>query len=147
MKLDRGTLVLVGLDPTRGHEQRGVRPCIIVSDPDVTEDQRYPLLCVVPLTGRPGKGALYPELASGSGGLRKRSFALLDQIRTVDKRHVLRIYGRIRAEELDVVDEGLRLFLGLSKCPVREVRYPLLRPSTPLAAVFPVPLNSSSTPR
>ncbi len=113
MKLDRGTLVLVGLDPTRGHEQRGVSPCIIVSDPEVTEDQRYPLLCVVPLTGRSGQGALYPELAAGSGGLRRRSFALLDQIRTVDKRRVLKIYGRITVQELDAVDEGLRLLLGL----------------------------------
>lgn len=114
MRLDRGTVVLVGLDPTRGHEQRGVRPCIIVSDPDITEDQRYPLLCVVPLTGRPGQGALYPQLAAGSGDLRKRSFALLDQIRTVDKRRVLKTYGRIKAEELDAVAEGLRLLLGLS---------------------------------
>ncbi len=114
MKLDRGTVVLVGLDATWGHEQQGVRPCIIVSDPDVTEDQRYPLLCVVPLTGRVGRGALYPELASGSGGLQKRSFALLDQIRTIDKRRVFRTYGRITADELDAVDEGLRLLLGLS---------------------------------
>ena len=114
MKLDRGTVVLVGLDPTRGHEQRGVRPCLIVSDPDVTEDQRYPLLCIVPMTGRPGLGALYPELTEGSGGLRKRSFALLDQIRTVDKRRVLKVYGRIPPEELEAVDDGLRLLLGLS---------------------------------
>jgi mRNA-degrading endonuclease toxin of MazEF toxin-antitoxin module len=31
--LDRGTVVLVELDPTVGREQRGVRPCIAVSDP------------------------------------------------------------------------------------------------------------------
>jgi hypothetical protein len=30
--LNRGTVVLVELDPTLGHEQRGVRPCIAVSD-------------------------------------------------------------------------------------------------------------------
>ncbi len=114
MKLERGTVVLVSLDPTLGHEQRGVQPCIIVSDSDVTEDQRYPLLCVVPLTGRTGRGALYPALAPGSSGLRKRSVALLDQVRTVDKRRVLKVFGRIAAEELEVVDDGLKLFLGLS---------------------------------
>ena len=32
MNLDRGSVVLVGLDPTVGHEQRGLRPCIAVSD-------------------------------------------------------------------------------------------------------------------
>lgn len=114
VKLARGTLVLVSLDPTLGHEQRGVRPCVVVSDPDVTEDQRYPLLCVVPLTGRSGKGALYPAVAPGSGGLRKPSYALLDQVRTVDKRRVRRIFGRIAVEELDAIDDGLKLLLGPS---------------------------------
>ncbi len=113
MKLDRGTVVLVSLDPTLGHEQRGLRPCIIVSDPDVTEDQRYPLLCVVPITGTPGQGALYPTLAPGSGDLRKRSFALLDQIRTIDKRRVRKVFGRIAGDELMAVDDGLALLLGL----------------------------------
>ena len=40
--LERGTLVLLVLDPTVGHEQRGVRPCVAVSDPDVIADQRFP---------------------------------------------------------------------------------------------------------
>ena len=115
MKLDRGTVVLVSLDPTLGHEQRGLRPCIIVSDPDVTEDQRYPLLCVVPITGTPGKGALYPALASGSGDLRRRSFALLDQIRTIDKRHVHKVFGKIATDELEAIDDGLALLLGLRR--------------------------------
>ncbi len=33
VRLERGTVVLLALDPTVGHEQRGVRPCIVVSDP------------------------------------------------------------------------------------------------------------------
>ena len=115
MRLGRGTVVLVTLDPTLGHEQRGLRPCIIVSDPDVTQDQRYPLLCVVPITGTPGRGALYPELAAQARGLRKSSWALLDQVRTIDKRRVRRVFGEIAAEELEAVDDGLRLLLGLGE--------------------------------
>ena len=113
MRLERGTVVLVALDPARGHEQRGLRPCVIVSDPAVTEDQRYPLVCVVPVTGTPGEGALYPGLAPSPDGFRKRSYALVDQVRTVDKRRVRKIFATIAPEELAAVDEGLRLFLGL----------------------------------
>jgi len=113
VRLTRGTLVLVGLDPTFGHEQRGARPCVVVSDPDVTEDQRYPVLCVVPVTSTPGRGALYPPIEAGPGGLTRRSFALLDQIRSVDKRRIGRIFGKIAPGELASLDEGLRLFLGL----------------------------------
>ncbi len=50
MNLGRGAVVVVVLDPTVGHEQKGLRPCVVVSDPEVIGDQRFPLLCVVPLS-------------------------------------------------------------------------------------------------
>lgn len=113
MKVDRGAVVLVELDPTVGHEQREVRPCIAVSDPAVNADQRFPLIAVVPVTGTRGEGSLYPELSSGKSGLTKTSFALIDHIRSIDKRRIRRLYGRVTKDELAAVDQGLELFLGL----------------------------------
>ena len=113
MKPERGIVVVLSLDPTIGHEQKGMRPCVVVSAPEVIADQRYALVCVVPITGTPGEGALYPRLMPGASGLRKPSFALVDQLRSVDKRRVTRFLGRISVEELKAIDEGLRLYLGL----------------------------------
>jgi mRNA interferase MazF len=113
VKLDRGTVVLVVLDPTVGHEQRGQRPCIAVSDPTVNADQRFPLIAVVPVTGTPGAGALYPELAPGASGLTKPSYALIDHLRSIDKRRIRRVFGRVADDELAAIDQGLELFLGL----------------------------------
>jgi mRNA interferase MazF len=115
MKLDRGSLVLLDLDPVVGHEQRGTRPCVVVSDPDVVTDQRFPLLGVVPVTGTPGEGALYPSLAPGKSGLTKVSYALTDHVRSVDKRRVKQVFGRLTPLEIEAVDEGLALFLGLGE--------------------------------
>ena len=112
MRLDRGTVILLDLDPTIGHEQRGVRPCVVVSDPEVVADQRFPLLCVVPVTGTPGDGALYPPLGPGHSGLTKMSYALIDHLRSVDKRRVRRVFGQLAPGELGAVDDGLALFLG-----------------------------------
>lgn len=42
------------------------------------------------------------------------SFALVDQIRSVDKRRIIRVYGVITVDELKALDQGLELFLGLS---------------------------------
>src|ERR1017187_1289746 len=78
VKVGRGAVVVVELDPTVGREQHGVRPCVVVSDPDVIGDQRFPLVGVVPVTGTPGEGLLYPPLAPGQSGLAKKSFALID---------------------------------------------------------------------
>ena len=113
MKVGRGAVVVVELDPTVGREQHGVRPCVVVSDPDVIGDQRFPLVCVVPVTGTPGEGLLYPPLAPGQSGLAKKSFALIDHLRSIDKRRIRRIFGELAPEEIAAIDEGLALFLGL----------------------------------
>ncbi len=114
MTLDRGTVVLVELDPTVGREQRGVRPCVAVSDPSVNADQRFPLIAVVPVTGTAGVGALYPAIAPGSSGLAKASCALVDHIRSIDKRRIRRMFGQVSPGELASIDLGMELFLGLT---------------------------------
>lgn len=114
MKFARGAIVLVELDPAAGHEQKGVRPCIVVSDPSVILEQRFPMVCVVPITGTLGLGLFYPEISPGRSGLLKKSCALVDQIRSIDKRRIRTIYGEINALEMTAIDEGISSFLGLS---------------------------------
>jgi mRNA interferase MazF len=114
VRLERGTVVLVDLDPTLGREQRGVRPCVVVSDPAVNSDLRFPFVAVVPVTGTPGVGALYPALAPGASGVAKPSWALVDQLRSVDKRRIRRVFGRVSGAELRAIDDGAALFLGLT---------------------------------
>ena len=117
MTLDRGTVVLVELDPTVGREQRGVRPCTAVSDPSVSADQRFPLIAVVPVTGAAGVGALYPALSAGTSGLTKTSYALVDHLRSIDKRRIRRLFGQVSPSELAGIDQGLEQFLGLCTRP------------------------------
>ena len=96
MRLGRGAVVVVELDPTVGHEQHGMRPCVVVSDPDVISDQRFPLVCVVPVTGTPGEGLLYPPLAPGQS----KPFRLTFEHISADWNHAY--------PELQVTDVTLR---------------------------------------
>ena len=111
--LDRGSVVLVRLDPISGHEQAGTRPCVVVSPPEVNDAMRFPLIAVVPLTRTPGRGILYPWIPREAGGLTADSYALADQVRSIDKARVVRIFGRVADEQMAAVDDGLRAFLGL----------------------------------
>ena len=52
-------------------------------------------------------------LRPGPSGLAKTSYALIDHIRSVDKRRVRRVFGQVSATEMNMIDEGLSLFLGL----------------------------------
>jgi hypothetical protein len=62
-------------------------------------------------TGTPGEGALHPRLAPGPSGLRRPSFAL-----------VRRIFGPVSSREIEAIDVGLRLYLGLDdESPARPV--------------------------
>ena len=72
------------------------------------------MVCVVPITKTRGEGPLYPVLDSKTTGLRLRSYALVDQIRCIDKRRITRLFGRISTKELNAIERGLKLFLGLS---------------------------------
>lgn len=114
MKLGRGAVVVVELDPALGRGQRGVVPCVVVSDPDVISDQRFPLVCVVPVTSIRGEGLLYPPLSPSESGLAQQSFALIDQLRSVDKRRIRRVFGELPRKAIAAIDEGLAAFLGLA---------------------------------
>jgi mRNA interferase MazF len=89
--------------------------CVAVSDRAVNASQRFPLIAVVPVTGTAGVGALYPQLSAGPSGLTKASFALIDHLRSIDKRRIRRVYGQLSTSELAAIDQGLELFLGLGK--------------------------------
>ncbi|TWJ33158.1 type II toxin-antitoxin system PemK/MazF family toxin [Geobacter argillaceus] len=89
MVIKRFDVYLVNLDPTVGSEIRKSRPCLIVS-PD--EMNRYiATVIAAPMTT---KGRNYPTRVpcSFKG---KDGQVVLDQIRTIDKKHLMQKLGRI----------------------------------------------------
>ena len=112
-RIARGSVVFLGLAPVQGHEQGGQRPCVVVSDSSIAGNQRFPMVAVVPLTRTAGKGILYPRVPQGAGGLRVDSYALTDQVRSVDKRRITRVFGVLGANEMRAIGLGLLAFLGL----------------------------------
>ena len=104
---------MVALDPTRGREQAGTRPAVVVSSISVTSQQRFQMVGVIPVTSRLGLGRFYPVLSPGTTGLRSPSTALVDQIRAVDPSRLIKLYGAANGPELAALDTALRQFLGL----------------------------------
>jgi mRNA-degrading endonuclease toxin of MazEF toxin-antitoxin module len=43
----------------------------------------------------------------------KPSWALVDQLRSVDKRRITRVFGSVASRELAAIEEGMKLFLGM----------------------------------
>lgn len=90
----RGDVFLVGLDPTIGREIRKVRPCVIIS-PDELNDHLSTFL-VAPLTTG---GHAYP-FRIACRFEKRDGFIVLDQLRTVDRRRLIKNLGRISPSTL-----------------------------------------------
>jgi len=114
MRVQRGDVVIVELDPTQGSEQRGTRPCLVVQN-DIG-NANAPTTIVVPFTTSFGD-ELYPFevlLPASEGPLREDSVALCSQIRTISIEHRIREnLGSISDECMDEVDTALEYSLGL----------------------------------
>jgi mRNA interferase MazF len=100
------------LDPTRGREQRGSRPALVVSSEGYL-DSVPGLVIVVPITsvdrGWPHHVAIEGEAAR----LRKRSFAMTEQPRTITIERIVRHAGSADDVTMAAVDGWLRDFIAL----------------------------------
>ena len=112
-ELRRGELYYADLSPVIGSEQGGVRPVLVVQN-DVG-NKYSPTVIVCAVTSQLTKARLptHIELPEGQGGLQKKSVALLEQLRTLDKRRLKERVGVIDKVKMDAVDKALLISLGI----------------------------------
>jgi mRNA interferase MazF len=109
----RGDIYLVNFDPTLGAEIQKTRPALILQN-DIAN--RYsPITIVAAITSKFDE-PLYPTevlISSPEGGLAVDSVTLLNQIRSIDKRRLVRRLGAIRVSTMERVEQSLQISLGL----------------------------------
>jgi mRNA interferase MazF len=112
----RWQVYLANLDPVVGSEQGKTRPVLIISDESV--NKKISVLNVLPITSRKSGRIIYPNEAlvpAGTAGLEKESIILCQQIRTLDKKRLIKLLGSLNDSTLQKdVAEALRFQLGLN---------------------------------
>jgi len=109
----RGEVYLVAFDPTLGAEIKKTRPALVLQN-DIAN--RHSSITVVAAITSQFEGHLYPTqvlVSKPEGGLRTDSVVLLNQIRSVDKRRLVRRLGTLKASTMRTVDRALEISLGL----------------------------------
>jgi len=103
------------LDPVVGSEQGKSRPVLIISEDDI--NNLLNVINIIPVTSRKKARAIYPNealLPLGIAGLENESIALCHQIRTIDKKRLSKIYGRLNDKNIQKeIIEALKFQLGL----------------------------------
>ena len=98
----RGEVWLARLDPTEGREIQKTRPCVIVSPPEI--HNHLGIVMAAPMTtGSRPAGYRVPVKFGGKEGL-----ILLEQIRVLDKRRLIKRSGAIDREALAALLATLR---------------------------------------
>lgn len=108
----RGELWFVNFSPTKGHEQRGDRPALIISD-NRLNSSRAGLVLAVPLTTTEQGIPWHVQVQAGEGGLQEASYALCEQVRSISKKRLRRRLGKVRAETITEVEDRLQILFGL----------------------------------
>lgn len=106
----RGEIRWADLNPTRGHEQAGIRPVLIVSH-DVFNERSGTVIAVA-VTSQPQRAGFPLTLELESDKLPKRSWVKISQIRTLSVDRIGKSITRLSPEDLDQVIEGLNEIIG-----------------------------------
>ena len=108
----RGEIWDLNLDPVIGHEQAGSRPALMLSA-DIFNEGPADLVVVVPITRTERKVRWHVPIKPPEGGLASESFIQCENVRSVSKRRVKRLRGRVSASTLQQVEDRVRILLGL----------------------------------
>ncbi|PIQ86186.1 MAG: PemK family transcriptional regulator [Candidatus Omnitrophica bacterium CG11_big_fil_rev_8_21_14_0_20_45_26] len=113
MLIKRGELYWVDLNPTKGSEQGGRRPVLVIQNN--IGNRLAPTTIVAPLTTK-SFSKEYPtnvNLPKGVSGLKVNSTILTSQIRTIDKTRLSAKIGELPDSYMAKVNRAVKISLGL----------------------------------
>jgi mRNA interferase MazF len=106
----RGDIVWADLNPTRGREQAGLRPVLVLSH-DIFNERSGTVIAIA-ITSQAQKAGFPLTLELSGTKLPKRSWAKISQIRTLSVERIGKKVGRVFAEEISLIVEGLNEIVG-----------------------------------
>ncbi len=98
-------IYLANLDPTIGHEIKKTRPCLVIS-PNEMNGQLQTII-IAPMTT---KSHPYPTRVAFAFE-KKRAWIVLDQIRTVDRKRLIKELGTLEMRSIAMVKSTIKEML------------------------------------
>ena len=111
-QIARGEVWLANLNPVKGHEQAGKRPCLVISV-DLFNQGASGLVVVLSITSKEKGIPFHVELNPPEGGLRVRSFIKCEDVRSISIERLEERWGAVSPEILIAVEDRLRILMGL----------------------------------
>ena len=111
MEVKRGDIYLADLSPVIGSEQGGERPVIVVQN---NIGNKYsPTIIVIAVSSRCYNKELPVHVELQNECLAKKSIALLEQVRTIDKSRLIEYIGKVSRREMNEIEKALYVSLDI----------------------------------
>jgi len=94
MDLSQYRIVLVNLDPTIGSEIKKTRPCVIISPDEM--NRHLQTIVIAPMTSLSKRYPTRVEVKHNN----KKGWIVLDQIRTIDKQRIVKVFEKLTDLEI-----------------------------------------------
>ena len=114
-EIKRGDVILVDLNPVRGSETGKTRPCVIIQN-DVG-NKYSPVTIIAVITSQKELAEQYPTdvwVKKDSGGLDRDSIIQCDQIRTIDKKRIIKKFGGFDDAIMRDVNKAVKVSLDIT---------------------------------
>lgn len=121
LQIKRGDVYYVDFGETTGSEQGGIRPCIIIQN-DIG-NKFSPTVIVNCITSQMTKAKLPTHVEiSSKFGLKKDSIVLCEQVKTIDKKRLIKYIGRVNEAIMSKIDLANGVSIGLEKPKSNVIR-------------------------
>lgn len=125
MEIKRGEIYYADLSPVIGCEQDGVRPVLMIQN-DVRNHYSPTVIAAAITSRRKKQMPTHVPLTNREPGLYPDSCIILGQVRTIDRKRLIRYVGSLDRDMMQRVDRAIAVSLGLTEkasgdcclCPV-----------------------------
>ncbi len=108
----RGEVWTVNLNPTKGHEQAGYRPGLVISV-DTFNHGPAGLVVIIPITTKEKGIPFHVPIEPLEAGVSKKSFIKCEDIRSVSTERLSKRLGMVSPDILKGVEDRLKILLDL----------------------------------
>ncbi|WP_346854130.1 type II toxin-antitoxin system PemK/MazF family toxin [uncultured Draconibacterium sp.] len=102
MEIKQYQIILVNLDPTIGSEIKKTRPCVVISPNEMNKYLRT--VVIAPMTTNSKKYPTRVKIKHDN----KVGWIVLDQIRTIVRQRIIKVFGELQDSEIQELKSVLR---------------------------------------
>jgi mRNA interferase MazF len=113
MKIKQYEIWIANLNPRVGTETGKTRPVVIIQTDILNKFHPSTIVCPITTNVKLDANILRVHLSKGSARLKEDCDIMIDQIRSIDNKRLIKKIGDLDQDKIDIVKENLTIVLDL----------------------------------